>query len=135
MDLTMRRRQRQRLCHGTRRPGSSTTLWDRQQHRSAAQIAATTAALRGRDQWRPGQKQRRSTTHGSERTLERPVRRQHAPDRGDRVHSANQPKNMSRTKFKAPISTKWLLLSLNHLHHTQESILGYQPELKHDTIS
>jgi len=57
------------------------------------------------------------------------------PGCGDHTHLANQPEIMSCTNFKASIKTKRLLLELNHLHHAQEGISGYQPELKHDTTS
>ena len=54
---------------------------------------------------------------------------------GGRAHSTRQPEAVSCTNFKATIKTKLLKLKLNRLHYAKEGLLGYQPELKHDTTS
>ena len=53
--------------------------------------------------------------------------------RGDRAHGANHPEAVSCTNFKALVKTKLMILEPSHLHHAQESILGYPKELKHST--
>ena len=45
--------------------------------------------------------------------------------RGGRAHGANHPEIVTCTNFKAPVKTKRMILEPSHLHHAQESILGY----------
>ena len=132
--MMAKRQHRQWLRHGV---GGSVAWWGWQQQHLATQAAAV--APRGRSQTMarplPGQSSR-----GRPRTAAR-VRvgqlgwRRRALEHGDRTLAANQPETMSCTNFKASIKTKRLLLELNHLHHAQEGISGYQPERNHNTTS
>ena len=51
------------------------------------------------------------------------------------AHSRPSDQKHIAHEFKVSAKTKLLELKLNRLHYAKDGLLGYQPELKHDTTS
>ena len=122
----------------SRREGADATAW-RQQHSTAT--PATVVVVRGRAAECRGQWLAVAGLGQAKASSVDPAWRRGAQDTamcaalGGRAHSTRQPEAVSCMNFKASIKTKLLKLKLNRLHYAKEVLLGYQPELKHDTTS